>query len=302
LPAEELWLQFDALAEKAKDAEESEGIDGHAASRFVEALAKHPDLAIPRATSVLKDPADRWWLETWCAELLGQLRHAPAIDLLIEKLKLEDADILRQTAGLALSRMNPTTVVPKLEAAYASDDPFYRMSVSESLAKIKHPLAEAALVRLMPTEDNDSATTAICTALCDLITTDGLEQLRQAVLADRYDTTIADVKELLVTVSTMTGFAPPELEEWKKQLTDPVYKKQLRSKFLESFGLDEKTADLFRKYLQTGKLKELEEESSEPIALPPQSIKPYRREQPKVGRNDPCPCGGGKKYKKCCGA
>ena len=27
----------------------------------------------------------------------------------------------------------------------------------------------------------------------------------------------------------------------------------------------------------------------------------YRREEPKVGRNDPCPCGSGKKYKKCCG-
>ena len=29
---------------------------------------------------------------------------------------------------------------------------------------------------------------------------------------------------------------------------------------------------------------------------------PYRREGPKIGRNDPCPCGSGKKYKKCCGA
>jgi SEC-C motif-containing protein len=28
---------------------------------------------------------------------------------------------------------------------------------------------------------------------------------------------------------------------------------------------------------------------------------PYRRETPKIGRNDPCPCGSGKKYKKCCG-
>ncbi len=28
---------------------------------------------------------------------------------------------------------------------------------------------------------------------------------------------------------------------------------------------------------------------------------PVRREQPKVGRNDPCPCGSGKKYKHCCG-
>jgi len=27
-----------------------------------------------------------------------------------------------------------------------------------------------------------------------------------------------------------------------------------------------------------------------------------RREAPKIGRNDPCPCGSGRKYKKCCGA
>jgi SEC-C motif-containing protein len=26
-----------------------------------------------------------------------------------------------------------------------------------------------------------------------------------------------------------------------------------------------------------------------------------RNAEPKVGRNDPCPCGSGKKYKKCCG-
>lgn len=28
---------------------------------------------------------------------------------------------------------------------------------------------------------------------------------------------------------------------------------------------------------------------------------PYVRMEKKVGRNDPCPCGSGKKYKKCCG-
>jgi transposase-like protein len=27
---------------------------------------------------------------------------------------------------------------------------------------------------------------------------------------------------------------------------------------------------------------------------------PYRRETPKVGRNEPCPCGSGQKYKRCC--
>jgi hypothetical protein len=35
--------------------------------------------------------------------------------------------------------------------------------------------------------------------------------------------------------------------------------------------------------------------------LMPAKIETYRREEPRVGRNDPCPCGSGKKYKKCCG-
>jgi preprotein translocase subunit SecA len=28
---------------------------------------------------------------------------------------------------------------------------------------------------------------------------------------------------------------------------------------------------------------------------------PVKRDSSKVGRNDPCPCGSGKKYKDCCG-
>ena len=31
-------------------------------------------------------------------------------------------------------------------------------------------------------------------------------------------------------------------------------------------------------------------------------VQTVRRDEPKVGRNDPCPCGSGKKYKKCHGA
>jgi uncharacterized protein YchJ len=29
---------------------------------------------------------------------------------------------------------------------------------------------------------------------------------------------------------------------------------------------------------------------------------PFVRADPKVGRNDPCTCGSGKKFKKCCGS
>ncbi|MBR4220278.1 MAG: SEC-C domain-containing protein, partial [Victivallales bacterium] len=33
----------------------------------------------------------------------------------------------------------------------------------------------------------------------------------------------------------------------------------------------------------------------------PQASVTVKRQQPKIGRNDPCPCGSGKKYKNCCG-
>ena len=42
------------------------------------------------------------------------------------------------------------------------------------------------------------------------------------------------------------------------------------------------------------------EEKRKEIAKNYKDSKTVRNEN-KVGRNDPCPCGSGKKYKKCCG-
>ena len=47
----------------------------------------------------------------------------------------------------------------------------------------------------------------------------------------------------------------------------------------------------------------------EPLLTPERRKELYREQKnsktvvkgPKIGRNDPCPCGSGKKYKKCCG-
>jgi preprotein translocase subunit SecA len=39
----------------------------------------------------------------------------------------------------------------------------------------------------------------------------------------------------------------------------------------------------------------------EPAEEGPRITIPLKREMPKVGRNDPCPCGSGKKFKQCCG-
>jgi preprotein translocase subunit SecA len=68
---------------------------------------------------------------------------------------------------------------------------------------------------------------------------------------------------------------------------------------------EQTVANLFRVQL-------VREEKLEDLTQPPEQTlffshggeepaAPKRREGKKVGRNDPCPCGSGKKYKKCCG-
>jgi preprotein translocase subunit SecA len=42
--------------------------------------------------------------------------------------------------------------------------------------------------------------------------------------------------------------------------------------------------------------------SMPPRPQPKQIQQPAQRQGPKIGRNDPCPCGSGQKFKKCHGA
>jgi len=55
---------------------------------------------------------------------------------------------------------------------------------------------------------------------------------------------------------------------------------------------------------ETSQFEKAEEELQKegiPVVSPEAPKKPVKLAGPKVGRNDPCPCGSGKKFKKCCG-
>jgi curved DNA-binding protein CbpA len=86
--------------------------------------------------------------------------------------------------------------------------------------------------------------------------------------------------------------------------------KRLKAEFPEIYALHQ---TFFDEALQTGdpdtmrrqRSKQLEKQDRKFDVSEDEVIfddVPIRRDQPKVGRNDPCPCGSGKKYKKCCGA
>lgn len=85
---------------------------------------------------------------------------------------------------------------------------------------------------------------------------------------------------------------------FKGKLKDPEVKKRFIdiAKRMEQDGVDFKSIRQMKKWM-----KEHEAELREQGADIPK-VETVVHEGPRIGRNDPCPCGSGKKYKKCCGA
>ena len=85
----------------------------------------------------------------------------------------------------------------------------------------------------------------------------------------------------------------------KGKLKDPEIKKRFIdiAKRMEKDGVDFKSIRQMKKWMKDH---EAELRAEQPGA--PAKVETVVHEGPKIGRNDPCPCGSGKKYKKCCGA
>lgn len=81
-------------------------------------------------------------------------------------------------------------------------------------------------------------------------------------------------------------FSQAKTPEMKKMIIQ-VYKKMLED------GIDVRNEKEVEKWI---------EKNQHIIFGNKPKIETYKREKPKIGRNDPCPCGSGKKYKKCCGS
>ena len=85
----------------------------------------------------------------------------------------------------------------------------------------------------------------------------------------------------------------------KEKVKDPVIKKRFLdiARRMEKDGVDFKSIRQMKKWMKAHEA-ELRAEGS--MDMP--KVETVVHEGPRIGRNDPCPCGSGKKYKKCCGA
>jgi uncharacterized protein len=110
----------------------------------------------------------------------------------------------------------------------------------------------------------------------------------------------------------MTGIALQH-PNWKAFFDEPNSEEMLRPIYL--LGAEEVAPEEEELTITPAQREELSEQIPASVAGIYRFWQPYRRavaermigtsfqrDHPKVGRNDPCPCGSGKKFKKCCGA
>jgi hypothetical protein len=218
-------------------------------------------------------------LEVWAPvhawRALGQMRAveaARALVFLFERVKYDDW--LAEELPTVFSMIGPAAV-PALEAFLADDgvEDISRISVPSCLVRMaenhpgeRDPCIGVLIRQLQKFETNGPVLNGILIwALIDLGATEAIDVIRQAYRENQVDFSIlGDIEDAEIEMGL------------RKSRSTPRPRVNLFDRALESAGLADHGVD---------------DEAFRSV--------PVRRAA-KVGRNDPCPCGSGKKYKKCC--
>lgn len=202
-------------------------------------------------------------LSVYMAGLMKEQKYIPQLASLFGR----DDDLLQEELSDTLASFQSDEVVEHVAPFINnSSTSIYPISV---LGNTKTESSIEKLKSLYPTIDDEENKVLIVEALCHQLSDKALPIVEDAINAGYYSS-ILESERILYGYYKVMGIDHPKLDEWK------------------SLAIQRDEDYLIRK-------KELE--SQEFPMVQTQTIK----KEPKVGRNDPCPCGSGKKYKKCCG-
>jgi SEC-C motif len=115
----------------------------------------------------------------------------------------------------------------------------------------------------------------------------------EETLSDLYgEMESTDIMEVLYAINVIRGKSTPEMDEWRNILTEinEITFKMMSGEIDIPFT-DEEFED--EDYFDGDEESQIKTDFHT-------GFTPFVRAETKIGRNDPCPCGSGKKYKKCC--
>ncbi len=208
------------------------------------------------------------------------LRNAIEVTPILFKWLALDGDLYNEVAVEGLSNIGNIEIVETIKKKFFEETWDFRLFSPSILGRIKIKESEQALIELLQKEKEDLTIIAnLCQALCQLGSIDGIPIVKHYIDEDYYDSGLVNLEDELYATCIAANVHLPELSEWRSNI-EKDRKRLERNPF--DFNRNDLNFDLFNDPMMFEKQK--------PVIV-----------ENKVGRNDPCPCGSGKKYKKCCG-
>lgn len=337
MDAEDGWRELESFCEQSVADYELIEYAEDDISRFVEVILRDPDRFAGRVLELLAESASelydddsKYWMQAAATQLAGHLRLAAAIPRLVERLE-EDVDGDGQwycfKCADALIRIGTDDVIRAVAARFPNASWDFRSVSSRVFEGIHSEFAVEAGLERMSRETDDTLRTYLADGLLFQFDSAVIEPVRDLILRGQCGEQEDQMIRRLVAASTLLDVTIPETGPWRERAQEATVlsRQTLEEKLTEDGRLpddwDNEIEELERMYgslddYEGGELDEFDDDEfddeegfddegfDEPeddfTVADDEIVRPIVRGDPKVGRNDPCPCGSGKKFKHCC--
>lgn len=261
---EEVYAEYGIISSALDQAESYQHNLYIKAKKLAQCIVQNGWISEDEIDMVMKDEIDQEWLSfegIMSVYMIGLMKLEKYIPNLAGFLDRDD-DLLLEEASSALIQFQSDEVVEAVEPYLKkSESIIFAASVVEN---IKSELAVKELREAYRVAEEIDDQDILIEALCHQLSKVALPEI-SSHMKNEYSSGLVDIEQVVYSYYSILGEHHPDLEWWRQVALE------------RELG--------FRNERKQGNVKQ---------------IMPMRIET-KVGRNDPCPCGSGKKYKKCCG-
>jgi hypothetical protein len=299
------WQKLEEFCEEGKDKRFTNEVKLGYAHRIVEAMARFGGDCEAKVHALLGQKVEDYrhspmkWMEPLVVRLAGEAHLDSTLPLVIDKLMEDGGDVLNEECATALTRFGTPAVLHAVAEKFPSAKYHFRLYATEPLEQIHSDLAVETCLRLLGQEEVEMIQRDLAHAVLSHFAPEGIEAVRRLLVDRELDIEGRGLRDHLLETCTLMGERFPEYDEW---LATAKTEKEERRKRVEELEGDPRGMLLFALEKLTGKKAADVPRSKPPLPpIPPLTLPRQPEKRQKVGRNDPCPCGSGKKFKKCCG-
>lgn len=292
-PVHDLWGEIEEFCQTNEDRESISDDDYDFACRVVEALGcfRHQDTR--QILDIISGDTDELgtWTEGFAIRLAGEMKLEEAIPLMMATLREVPEDWINEECHRAFTKMGSEAVIAQFANHYAEGEWFERMSIACTLEDIHSDASVQACFDFLKIEEDKEIRTILLQSILFNFCPEGIEPARQFILQTPLDPDVLELRSALLTACKLMGETFPEFDAW---LDDSKNDQAFRRKWNEEHPLPDENEIFEDEDLEEEDFEE--DEYEEPVPAPLTIV----RRNERVGRNDPCPCGSRKKFKKCC--